>query len=157
WSSQSLCCNSGNASCCGDVLRSAYYPPPVVDGGALAAPGAFVPGPFGLYRFGGTLSSDAGSGLSDVLWRSATAAPLAPGTTTGAPPPARQGHVFRHDPGTGDLLVFGGRGADGGLLGDTWTFSVLSGEWTEHPGPGPTPRHAAASAFEPRSGRLVIH
>ena len=54
-------------------------------------------------------------------WKNLTA-------TAGAPPSSRMGASLSWDDQDGYALLFGGRNASGGLLGDTWTFS--KGKWT---------------------------
>src|SRR5204863_4556282 len=46
------------------------------------------------------------------------------------------------------LIVSGGAGA-GGLLGDSWLFSLTNNQWTAVAAPLPSPRSGTAVAFDP--------
>jgi hypothetical protein len=62
-----------------------------------------------------------------------------------AGPPARAGHALVFDFARGEVLLFGGAGADGGLLADTWAFR--DDRWQPRATTGPSPRRYSAVAF----------
>jgi hypothetical protein len=75
------------------------------------------------------------------------------GTVSGALPP-RSGHVMQWDETHQQVLIFGGRGADGGVLADTWA-------WAEDGGfielsSGPPARWGAALGWDERERRMVL-
>ena len=58
------------------------------------------------------------------------------------------------DPGTGQLILFGGTGTTGALA-DTWTWNGIT--WTQlHPAASPTARANASMAYDPGTGQLVL-
>jgi len=63
---------------------------------------------------------DASSSASSLAW-----SPQHPAVS----PPARSGAAMAYDAASGDLLLFGGTGANGQLLSDTWEFNGSS--WTQ--------------------------
>jgi hypothetical protein len=105
-----------------------------------------------LVLFGGVT---AGGTLSDVTWvwdgRAWTGYPPSTGA---AAPPARELASMAFDPALHKLILFGGQGAGGTLLDDTWAWNGVA--WVEQPGgPGPSAREAAAMAYSP-DGNLVL-
>jgi hypothetical protein len=71
-------------------------------------------------------------------------------------PPARQEAAMGFDPTLHQLILFGGQGADGRLLADTWAWNGAS--WYQQPtGPAdaPTPRQGAAMAYD-GEGHLIL-
>ncbi|HMC39270.1 MAG TPA: kelch repeat-containing protein, partial [Acidimicrobiales bacterium] len=74
----------------------------------------------------------------------------------GQQPAARETASLAFDPTLHQLILFGGRGADGTLLDDTWAWNgaawVLAGSPTQ---PAPDPREGASLAYD-RSGDLVL-
>lgn len=94
---------------------------------------------------GGLLPVDAWR-LSGVNWTRLADPPL----------PARQRHVAVYDSRRDQLVVFGGRGASG-PLGDTWLMSADGGWRSLAASPAPSPRYGAAAAWEPVSGRCLVH
>jgi len=111
-----------------------------------------------VYVFGG-YSAAGGEVLGDLwayelaarAWRRVAAA-------SGGPPPRRSHAVAVAG---GHMFLFGGAGAGGALLGDTWAFSFDSESWAPlPPAPGraaPPPRRSAA--LEPLAGgrQLLLH
>lgn len=72
-------------------------------------------------------------------------------------PPARTNPVFEFDEATGKAVLFGGD--HGGPLGDLWEFDGCG--WADRtpavsPSAWPSPRWAAASAFDPATHRVII-
>ena len=58
-----------------------------------------------------------------------------------------------YDPGTGQLVLFGGY--DGGFLDDTWTWNGST--WTQMtPATSPPARDSASMAYDPGTGQLVL-
>ncbi|MFN8475244.1 MAG: kelch repeat-containing protein [Anaerolineae bacterium] len=114
--------------------------------------------------FGGATSTGA---LNDV-WVLANANGLG-GTPTwsrlapaGDAPTARNGHSAVYDETTGQMLIFGGGGADG-LRNDTWALSYANGlggtpTWTQSApsGSAPSARVAASAVYRGAANRLVI-
>ncbi len=104
---------------------------------------------FGGVTAGGSLSNDTwvwdGQSWSEHTASSMTQAP-----------PARQDASMAFDPSLHQLILFGGQGAGGTLLGDTWAWNGAS--WYQlPPGPygGPGARRDAALALSP-NGDLVL-
>ena len=104
---------------------------------------------FGGMQANGTLSNDTwvwdGSAWSDY-----------PGTEIQAPP-ARMDAAMAFDPVLHQLILFGGRGAGGQLLGDTWAWNGAS--WFKEGSllgqPTPPARQGAALSYD-GSGPLVL-
>ncbi|TME00133.1 MAG: hypothetical protein E6I76_00890 [Chloroflexi bacterium] len=70
-------------------------------------------------------------------------------------PPARAFAAAGYDPVRGEVVLFGGRGAENRLLGDTWTWD--GNAWRlRYNTVGPSPRKAAAMAWDPSSRRLLL-
>jgi hypothetical protein len=92
-----------------------------------------------LYVFGGfereVLSPPILHKLTSTFFTQAWTTITAPG------PSSRFAHVMAFDESRRGLVVFGGRGADNSLLGDTWFFNGAA--WTPIAGPGPSPRDYA--------------
>ena len=85
-------------------------------------------------------------------------APPPPATWTSQFPPstpsARRGAAIADDPGTGQLVLFGGS-VYPSFIGDTWTWDGSS--WTTTtPSTSPSPRGAASMAYDPGTGQLVL-
>ena len=81
--------------------------------------------------------------------------------TTNGSPPARSQPAFGYDKSMGRLLLFGGSGhyekAEGGLLGDTWTFDSSANAWTElKPAKSPCDRVRATMAYDDAAGRMIL-
>ncbi len=111
---------------------------------------AYDPGTGQLVLFGGN------QGLADTwIWGYPTGAvtewtALSPATN----PPARSGASMTYDPGTGQLVLFGGN--DGtGPLADTWTWNGST--WTAlSPATSPPARSGASMTYDPGTGQLVL-
>lgn len=75
----------------------------------------------------------------------------------GATPPARYAAAMAFDAAHGgQVVLFGGRTADGSVLGDTWTWDGSS--WTQqHPRQSPPARGNAAMAFDAAHGVVVLY
>src|ERR1022692_866200 len=79
---------------------------------------AYDPGMGKLLLFGG-VGSSSGSEFRDTwTWDGTTWAHLTPA----ASPPARYGASLAYDPGTSQLVLFGGVSTSSGTVGDTWTW-----------------------------------
>jgi hypothetical protein len=69
-------------------------------------------------------------------------------------PPARSEHAMAFDAARGVVVLFGGKAADGSLLGDTWEWD--GNAWTERQtAHSPTPRAGLAMASAPRPYGVV--
>ncbi len=131
----------------------AYPAPP----GARALPVAFDAVHRRLYRFGG---SDGRAFSSDtwVLELSGV-----PGWTRlrvpGDVPDPREHHALVHDAARARLLLYGGRTADGTVLGDVWALA-LEGEprWTRLtvPGVAPRARYGQAALLDAVRDRMIV-
>lgn len=69
-------------------------------------------------------------------------------------PPAREHHALAWDAARQRVVLFGGS-SDGGLLGDTWTWTGVTWEQHRQPQP-PGPRERPALAWHPGSQRVVL-
>jgi hypothetical protein len=81
-------------------------------------------------------------------------------TTNGSPPPRIQA-AYAYDKAMGRLLLFGGWGhferAEGGPLGDTWSFDSSTSTWTElKPAKSPPFRGWATMAYDEDAGRMIL-
>jgi hypothetical protein len=88
------------------------------------APMAYDVGTGQLVLFGG-YGTNANTGISTLYndtwtWNGTTWTQQSPATS----PPARDYVPMAYDPGTGQLVLFGGSG-NGGFLNDTWTYGVV--------------------------------
>ena len=60
-----------------------------------------------------------------------------------------------YDPGTGQLILFGGQSANGNALPDTWTWNGTT--WSQKcPTRSPPARASAAMAYDPGTGQLIL-
>jgi hypothetical protein len=81
---------------------------------------------------------------------------------TGAPPFEENGlAAYAYDKAMGRLLLFGGWGhferAEGGPLGDTWSFDSSTSTWTElKPAKSPPFRGWATMAYDEDAGRMIL-
>lgn len=73
-----------------------------------------------------------------------------------AGPAARWDHTLAADPETGQLLLFGGRDANGAPFGDTWVYTVAENAWTPVAGPAPSPRFGQAVALDAANRALYL-
>jgi len=95
-------------------------------------------------------------GLSNETWTYNAATKLWRRWTTTQPPAARQGHAMAFDPGTGLVVLFGGR-TETGLTNETWVLDPSSVTWTRRaPSVAPSPRERHEMAYDARSGRIVL-
>ena len=77
------------------------------------------------------------------------------GSGPGAGPPARAFAAAAYDDSTHQVVLFGGMGADGTALGDTWTWDGSA--WAQqHPPSSPQPRAFAAMTYDPRAHDVVL-
>ena len=125
------------------------------------AQAAFDAGDGSVVLFGGGSASDGGrwAVANDTWtfhagsWTNRTA------WASGAAPPARMMGSAASDPAEGGVVLFGGTsgGPSGAPSGETWQY--LGGGWsnlTGRAGPGPSPRDAAAMAFDARLGGVLL-
>src|ERR1022692_1720023 len=68
-------------------------------------------------------------------------------------PPARYYAPMAYDPGTSQLVLFGGNFGSGNF-GDTWTWDGTT--WSLLSSTGPSARQGAAMAYDPATSQLVI-
>jgi hypothetical protein len=73
----------------------------------------------------------------------------------GGYPAARAFAAMAYDASTGDVVMFGGAGAGGRVLGDTWLWDGSA--WSQAaPSQSPPPRYGAQMAWDPRSHRVIL-
>jgi hypothetical protein len=84
--------------------------------------------------------------LGSITW-----AKLAPA----AHPSARYYSAMAYDPAHSKLVLFGGKQASAGSIGETWTWN--GSNWAvASPATSPGPRHAAVMAYDPVSGKVIM-
>ena len=77
------------------------------------------------------------------------------GDTLAGNPPARADATMAYDPDTDDVVMFGGAGAGGSLLDDTWLWNGAS--WSEAiPSQSPPARYMAQMAWDPQGHRVIL-
>lgn len=116
-----------------------------------------------------TLRSISGANSSASLSVNATALVSANGTAapasspvwqafpsgSGPTPPARAGAAFAYDTVDQTVVLFGGQGAAGALLADTWEW--VNGGWVQMaPSLSPPARTGASMAYDAKDGYLVL-
>jgi hypothetical protein len=70
-------------------------------------------------------------------------------------PAARYGAAMTYDPATGDVVLFGGTGASGQTLDDTWLWDGST--WSQAaPADSPPARYGAQMAWDPQSQRVIL-
>lgn len=79
----------------------------------------------------------------------------ATGGPPGLSPAARSGAALAYFPDRQRLVLFGGTGAGGTPLGDTWEYGAATG-WQEQPRQGHPAARASALAYDPRRQALVL-
>ncbi|MCC6783094.1 MAG: hypothetical protein IT457_09640 [Planctomycetes bacterium] len=116
----------------------------------LSAPG----GPR-VYLFGGT---DGTQWFGDLRWLDTSGFPARWRTiTTSGAPPARDTHALAVDELRHQLVLFGGRDAQGNVLADTWTFDLVAQSWTQRlPAHAPSPRMNHALVWDRARARVVL-
>jgi hypothetical protein len=109
-----------------------------------------------LIMFGG--SNDLGVPLNDLWAYDAAANSWTEVKPTGVLPPTRSGHAMVYDPVAHRLITFGGRGAAGVPLNDTWAYDAAANTWTELKPAGTLPptRSGHAMVYDPVTHRLII-
>ncbi len=91
-------------------------------------------------------ASGAATGPLATTW-----VPLSPATS----PPGRHTPSMAYDPAIGQLVLFGGQGADDRFLADTWTYNGTT--WAEQsPATSPPARVGASMTYDPAIGQLVL-
>jgi hypothetical protein len=156
---------AGATSAAGAAQRSRPAPPPVtltwstVSPPAAPPPLAFASAVYDsdsrtVVLFGG-LQADGALSNDTWVWNGSTWTDY-PGSETQAPP-ARKMASMAFDPKLHQLILFGGEGAGGQLLSDTWAWNGASwyDETGRFGGPGPGARADAAMAYDGR-GDLVL-
>ena len=113
----------------------------------------YDPGTGQLVLFGGS----GNSGFLGDTWTYGYPPGTAYGWTGLSPatsPPAHYGASLAYDPGTGQMVFFGGRN-NGGFLNDTWTWDGST--WTQlSPATSPPGRDVASMAYDPGTGQLLL-
>ncbi len=103
--------------------------------------------------FGGV---ETNGDLSDTTWVWAHSDWTAYSASQIQAPPAREMASMAFDPELHKLILFGGQGAGGQLLDDTWAWNGASWyQLTAGPDDIPSPRQAAGLAYD-RNGSLVL-
>ena len=78
-----------------------------------------------------------------------------PGSGPGVSPPARAFAAAAYDEASHQVVLFGGIGASGAALDDTWTWNGAT--WTQqHPATSPPAREFAAMAYDPNAHDVVL-
>ena len=78
-----------------------------------------------------------------------------PGSGAGASPPARAFAAAAYDEAAHQVVLFGGVGAAGAALDDTWTWDGSA--WTQqHPHTSPPARAYAAMTYDPKNRDVVL-
>lgn len=88
----------------------------------------------------------------DPAWRTLT--------TSGPAPEPRAEHTALLDPDHDQMIVFGGRAADGRYLNDVWALSLSEPRtWTQltPSGDGPAPRAGHSVVLDTRRGRMIVY
>lgn len=103
---------------------------------------------FGGFLPDGNLSSETWTyDLSANTWRR-----MAPATG----PSARMGHSMVYDPGTAQVVLFGGM-TRAGRSAETWAYSISASVWTKLPITiAPAPRDAHAMAYAATAGKIIL-
>ena len=104
--------------------------------------------------FGGEVGQAAGSATpaNDTwLWDGTTWSRATPGNS----PSVRRQHAMVYDSERGEIVLFGGMGADNGGLADTWVWNGTN--WIQKsPMTSPPARHDHAMAYDPVRKRVVL-
>ncbi len=107
-----------------------------------------------LVMFGG--AADEGSPLNDTWAYDRVKNTWTDLKPSGDLPPARQSMASAYDPGANKVVIFGGMGADGSPLNDTWTYDMSGNTWTKlGPSSPPSVRFEAKMVYDPATGRLI--
>ena len=120
------------------------------------APTAFDPATENVVLFGGAAGAEptAATVADTWTWNGTTWTEQFPATS----PPAREGASMADDPATGNVVLFGGNGAWGGIayLADTWTWDGTT--WTKQfPATSPPAREGGSIAYDPADlGNMVL-
>ena len=78
-----------------------------------------------------------------------------PGSGPGVSPPARAFAAAAYDEASHQVVLFGGIGANGAALDDTWTWNGAT--WTQqHPATSPPAREFAAMTYDPNAHDVVL-
>ncbi len=108
-----------------------------------------------ILMFGG--ATDEAHPLSDTWLYEPLHDAWSEAAPAGAAPPARWGMAYTYLPATDRVLVFGGMGADGKALDDTWLYDVAKGRWSHLvTGAAPSPRYQAGAIYDPVTRRVVL-
>lgn len=105
------------------------------------------------YLFGG--NAQLGAVYFNDLWAfDGTSTTWSELSTNGTPPPRTQHGLAA---GNGELLLFGGRGPDGGALGDTWLYDLTTSRWTKILGGAEPPRRSDhVLVFNPDQNHYIL-
>jgi hypothetical protein len=81
--------------------------------------------------------------------------------SSGSPPPGRSLAACAFDPNVGLGILFGGAGADGQTLNDSWAWNRTTAQWSElsHPqgsGESPSARFGPEASFDQRDGGILL-
>lgn len=114
---------------------------------------AMAPNPGGgVVLFGGSTSTDFFNDETWV-WNGTTATWTKQNPITS--PPGRQYGAMAYDPARNEVVLFGGRDANG-MRGDTWVWNGIN--WTRRTPSGDRPpaRYVAATAYDPARAETVL-
>ena len=104
--------------------------------------------------FGGSPHNQAGDAIGDTWTWDASRSRWQQWFPTNSPP-ARSLGMMAYDDATRQLVLFGGMGAGGGLLGDTWIWDGTN--WSEaQPASSPAPRIEAFMQYDDLDGQIVL-
>jgi len=150
------------------LVPSTHVSPELLASTNTTTEGWIEPAPRPVPRIGHAIAYDPSSGrtimfggltvggLSNETWTYNAATKLWRRWTTTQPPAARQGHAMAFDPGTGLVVVFGGR-TETGLTNETWVLDPSNVTWARRaPSVAPSPRERHEMAYDARSGRIVL-
>lgn len=114
----------------GLTLQLVSFPPPAVEGRTAGTPTAT------------SMVTDA--------WRQLTPA--------GPVPPERESHTAVWEPGSGEILVFGGVASSGNFLNDLWAYRAALNGWTQLTPAGTPPaiRHRPSAVWDPGNAQLLV-
>jgi Kelch motif len=113
---------------------------------------AWDPATSQLLLFGGARDASHPRFFNDTwTWTGTTWTQLHPATS----PPARHQASMVYDAAMGEILLFGGSGAQG-YFGDSWAWNGTT--WTQlAPATSPSPRDTAALAYDPATQSAILY
>jgi hypothetical protein len=121
---------------------------------------AYDPGSETVLLFGGIGGPDGGTTLNDTWVYDTDKNSWSEVHPVGESPPARHGHTMVYDPGSRNILLFGGALKDSSSQEgvDTWAYDARAKTWTElHPlGALPSARCYHSTVWDPVARRVFL-